>query len=208
MVLKTAGVKVVGLTGGIGSGKSTVADLFAERGVPVVDTDAISHALTDPGGAAMPAIVAAFGPAVRAEDGSLDRATMRKLVFDNPDERRKLEAILHPLIMAESRRALESASGPYALLVVPLLFENPPYLELVERTLVVDCDEKVQIARVMERSRLSEETVRAIMAAQLPRAERLARADDVIDNSDELDALTLQVETKHRYYLAHLNETA
>lgn len=197
-------LKIVGLTGGIGSGKSTVADLFAAHGVPVVDTDVIAHALTGPQGVAMPAIVEAFGPEIRCIDGSLDRQAMRRIAFDRPEARRRLETILHPLILAESMKALESAKGAYAILVVPLLFENPSYLQLVERSLVVDCDEAAQLARVMKRSGLPESTVRAIMTAQLPREERLARADDVIDNRGGLDALALQVEAKHRYYLASL----
>lgn len=197
-------LKIVGLTGGIGSGKSTVADLFAAHGVPVVDTDVIAHALTGPQGVAMPAIVEAFGPEIRCLDGSLDRQAMRRIAFDRPEARRRLETILHPLILAESMKALESAKGAYAILVVPLLFENPSYLQLVERSLVVDCDEAAQLARVMKRSGLPESTVRAIMTAQLPREERLARADDVIDNRGGLDALALQVEAKHRYYLASL----
>jgi dephospho-CoA kinase len=197
-------LKIVGLTGGIGSGKSTVADLFAAHGVPIVDTDVIAHALTGPLGVAMPAIVEAFGPEVRCLDGSLDRQAMRRIAFDRPEARRRLETILHPLILAESIKALATAKGAYAILVVPLLFENPSYLHLVERSLVVDCDEAAQLARVMKRSGLPEQAVRAIMAAQLPREERLARADDVIDNREGLEALALQVEAKHRYYLANL----
>jgi len=195
--------KVVGLTGGIGSGKSTVAELFSALGVPVVDADQISHALTGPGGGAMLAIVAAFGPEVRTPDGSLDRAAMRRMVFAQPEARHKLEHILHPLILQDSLRALAIADGPYAIFEVPLLFESPQYLAQVGRSLLVDCDEQVQLARVMERSGLTADAVRAIMAAQLPRAQRLAYADDVIDNSADLRTLVLQVEAKHRYYLAN-----
>lgn len=198
------GCKVVGLTGGIGSGKSTVAELFAAYGVTVVDADQVSHALTGPQGGAMPAIVQAFGPEVRTIDGSLDRAEMRRIVFAQPEARQQLEAILHPLILKDSLQALAAAPGPYAIFEVPLLFEQPPYLAQVDRTLVVDCDEQAQLARVMARSGLSREAVCAIIAAQLPRAERLARADDVIENHGNLDALSLQVEAKHRYYRAHL----
>jgi dephospho-CoA kinase len=196
--------KVIGLTGGIGSGKSTVAELFAALGVSVVDADQISHALTGPHGGAMPAIVEAFGPEVRCVDGSLDRAAMRRIVFNLPAARQRLESILHPLILQQSLRDLADAPGPYCIFEVPLLFENPLYLAQVDRTLVVDCDEQAQLARVTERSGLSAEAVRAVMAAQLSRQERLALADDVIDNRGNLGDLALQVEAKHRYYLAHL----
>ncbi|RQO66770.1 dephospho-CoA kinase [Aquitalea sp. FJL05] len=197
-------INIVGLTGGIGSGKSAAAAQFAELGVPVVDTDVIAHALTAADGAAMPLLAAEFGSQVVAENGALDRAAMRALAFADPDSRRRLESILHPLIRAESVRQLDAARGPYVLLVVPLLFENPDYLALVRRSLLVDCAEEVQLARVQARSGLTAEAVRAIMAAQMPRVQRLARADDVIDNDGSLAALQLQVEAKHQYYLANL----
>lgn len=197
-------INIVGLTGGIGSGKSAAAAQFAGLGVPVVDTDVIAHALTAANGAAMPLLAAEFGSQVVAESGALDRAAMRALAFANPESRRRLESILHPLIRAESVRQLDAARGPYALLVVPLLFENPDYLALVRRSLLVDCAEEVQLARVQARSGLTAEAVRAIMAAQMPRLQRLARADDVIDNDGSLAALQLQVEAKHQYYLANL----
>ncbi|OLZ79249.1 dephospho-CoA kinase [Chromobacterium violaceum] len=197
-------IPVVGLTGGIGSGKSAAADRFAELGVPVIDTDSIAHQLTGPGGAAMTEIVRVFGPGVVAGDGSLDRAAMRARVFAEPEERKRLEAILHPAIHAESVRRLQAAVGDYAVLVVPLLFESDRYAPLLARALVVDCSEEVQVERVMRRSKLSADAVRAIMAAQLPRSERLRRADDVIDNSGGLAELRLQVDAKHSYYLANL----
>ena len=197
-------IDIVGLTGGIGSGKSAAAAHFATLGVPVVDTDVIAQALTAADGAAMPLLAAAFGSQVVAESGALDRAAMRALAFADPANRRRLESILHPLIRAESVRQLDVARGPYALLVVPLLFENPDYLALVRRSLLVDCAEEVQLARVQARSGLTADAVRAIMAAQMPRVQRLARADDVIDNDGSLAALQLQVEAKHQYYLANL----
>jgi len=197
-------IDIVGLTGGIGSGKSAAAAHFATLGVPVVDTDVIAHALTAADGAAMPLLAAAFGSQVVAESGALDRAAMRALAFADPANRRRLESILHPLIRAESVRQLDVARGPYALLVVPLLFENPDYLALVRRSLLVDCAEEVQLARVQARSGLTADAVRAIMAAQMPRVQRLARADDVTDNDGSLAALQLQVEAKHQYYLANL----
>lgn len=191
----------VGLTGGIGCGKSTVADLFAARGASVVDTDLIAHALTAPGGAAMPALVEAFGPGFATQDGALDRARMRTLVFADPDARARLEAILHPRIRAATAAAALAATGPYVLFVVPLLIESGGWRERVARVLAIDCDERTQVARVMARNGLSEEQVRAIMAAQVPRARRLAAADDVIANDDGVEALAPQVDRLHAFYV-------
>lgn len=199
-----AGVKVVGLTGGIGSGKTAAARCFAAQGVAVVDTDELSHALTAPGGRAMPTLVARFGPDFQRADGALDRLRMRELVFRQPSARRELEAILHPMILEDSLAALAGAQGPYAVLVVPLLFESQAYRDVVDRTLLIDCDEEVQVARVMQRSGLSEPQVRAIMATQMPREDKRRLADDIIDNSGSLSELALQVEAKHRYYLSSL----
>lgn len=199
-----AGVKVVGLTGGIGSGKTAAARCFAAQGVAVVDTDELSHALTAPGGRAMPTLVARFGPDFQRADGALDRLRMRELVFRQPSARRELEAILHPMILEDSLAALAGAQGPYAVLVVPLLFESQAYRDVVDRTLLIDCDEEVQVARVMQRSGLSEPQVRAIMATQMPRGDKRRLADDIIDNSGSLSELALQVEAKHRYYLSSL----
>lgn len=195
---------VVGLTGGIGSGKSAAADLFAERGVAVIDTDAIAHALTTSDGAAMPAIRAEFGAGVASADGALDRAAMRAMAFADPAARRRLEAILHPLIRAESERQLAAASAraPYAILVVPLLIEAGDYRKRVNRIAVVDCAEATQIARVMSRSGLARPEIDRILAAQATRAERLAAADDIIDNDGKLAALPPQIERLHVNYLA------
>ncbi len=192
----------IGLTGGIGSGKSTVAALFAECGATVIDSDAISHRLTESGGAAIAAIRAAFGDDYINTDGTLARARMRQRVFSDPDARLQLEAILHPLIRAQMLAQGEASTAPYLLLVVPLLFEAAGYLGLVQRTLVVDCTEALQVARTMQRSGLDEQTVRAIMATQMPRAERLRRADEFIQNNDSPDILRQQVEQLHRRYLA------
>jgi dephospho-CoA kinase len=197
---------VVGLTGGIGSGKSAAADLFAAHGVAVVDTDAIAHALSKAGGAAMPAIRAEFGAAVVAADGALDRAAMRAIVFADESTktsaRKRLEAILHPLIRAESERQLAAAAAPYAMLVVPLLIESGSYRERVDRVAVVDCREETQIARVMSRNGLARAEVERILAAQATRAERLAAADDIIDNDGEIAALPPRIERLHADYLA------
>ncbi|THF61257.1 dephospho-CoA kinase [Pseudothauera rhizosphaerae] len=193
---------VVGLTGGIGSGKSAAADRFAALGAVVVDTDAIAHELTAAAGAAMPAIRAAFGDAVVAADGALDRAAMRRLAFADPRERTRLEGILHPLIRTESARQCMAAQGAYVVLVVPLLVESGNWRERCDRLCVVDCPEAVQIERVRARNGLSEAEVRAIMAAQAGRAERLACADDVIDNGGTPAGLHAQVDALHERYLA------
>lgn len=191
---------VVGLTGGIGSGKSTVASLFAQAGTAVVDTDDIAHSLTQPNGAAMPAIVTAFGASYADVHGGLDRAAMRSLVFSEPQERRRLEEILHPMILDVANEQLAQATGPYAILVAPLLIESGAYQNRVDRILVVDCDERTQLARTMVRSGLGEDAVRAIIASQAPRTERLAFADDVIDNSGDQARLQPEVESLHRQY--------
>lgn len=192
---------VVGLTGGIGSGKSRVGELFVERGAALVDTDAIAHQLTGPGGAAMPALLAEFGPQVADARGALDRAAMRRRVFADPTRRRRLEAILHPLIRQEADRRCRAAAAPYVILAVPLLVESGGYRERCQRILVVDCPEELQIARVMARNELDEEAVRAIMAAQATRAERLAVADDVIANDGDFSTLATQVDALHLRYL-------
>lgn len=193
---------IVGLTGGIGSGKSAAAELFEELGVAVVDTDRIAHALTAPDGAAMAAIREAFGAGVIAEDGSLNRPAMRALAFEDPDARKRLEGILHPMIRAESDRQCHAAQAPYVLLVVPLLIESGTYRGWVQRLCVVDCPEDIQVERVVSRSGLEACQVRAIMAVQARRADRLAAADDVVDNSGDLPQLREQVASLHRRYLA------
>jgi len=193
-------VNVVGLTGGIGSGKTTVAARLAALGAAVVDTDDISRALTAAGGGALPGLRDAFGPAYFRTDGALDRDAMRTLAFEDPKARARLEAILHPAIRSAADAALAAASGPYAVIVVPLLFETRGYLDRVSRTLVVDCPERVQLERTMERSALAEEAVRAIMQAQWPRWRRLQAADDVVWNGAGLQFLDAQCERLHRFY--------
>lgn len=193
---------VVGLTGGIGCGKSTVSGLFAAQGAAIVDTDDIAHRLTRSGGLAIPAIRAAFGERYIAGDGALDRAAMRALVFADAAARQRLEGLLHPLILSLAEAELmRNTDAPYAILVVPLLPQAPAFRRLVQRVLVVDCEEALQIARVVRRSQLTEEEARAIVASQTPRAERLALADDVISNDGDLDDLTDQVDALHRKYL-------
>jgi dephospho-CoA kinase len=199
---KTRPALLVGLTGGIGSGKTTVADLFGELGVPLIDTDLIAHALTGPGGAAMPAIREVFGAGVVATDGRLDRAAMRELAFRDPESRRRLEAILHPMIREETwRQIAEASSRPYAIVVVPLLVESGSWKGWLERVLVVDCPVEVQVERVMRRSGLPREQVEAIIAVQIPRDRRLAAADEVIDNSGDPSRLAERVRTIHEGFL-------
>jgi dephospho-CoA kinase len=192
---------VVGLTGGIGSGKSRAADAFAALGASVVDTDAIAHELTARGGAALAAIVEAFGREALDADGAMDRLRMRERVFRDAAARQRLEAILHPMIRIASQRRIAAASAPYVVHVVPLLVESPGYRERVQRVLVVDCPEELQIERVRSRSGLAAAEVRRIIATQMPRAQRLAAADDVLDNSGDPAALEAQVARLHRRYL-------
>ncbi|ARO88722.1 dephospho-CoA kinase [Nitrosospira lacus] len=197
---------IIGLTGGIGSGKSTVAKFFAGLGADVVDTDSIAHELTQPQGAAIPAIRKIFTGKFITAEGALNRKEMRALVFSDDGLRRKLEAILHPLIRIEVARRAASFSAPYGIIVVPLLFETGGYREMIGRVLVVDCDEQVQIARAMARTGLDEQTARAIMATQLSRRERLRRADDVIANDADMPHLRQQVDVLHKKYLTLVNK--
>jgi dephospho-CoA kinase len=192
----------VGLTGGIGSGKSLVAEMFARLGATVVDTDAIAHSLTVPHGPAMPAIAAQFGPAAVAPDGSMDRVRMRELIFSDTSAKARLEAILHPMIRAAAEAGAAAATGPYVIFVVPLLVESGNWRERVDRIVVVDCPELLQVSRVKLRNNLSEEQVRAIMANQATRQQRLAVADDIVANDADMAALEPQIATLHQKYLA------
>ena len=192
---------VVGLTGGVGSGKSAAADAFAGLGASVVDTDAIAHELTGKNGLALPEIRKLFGEETIGSDGAMDRRKMRQRVFSDPVAKKQLEALLHPMIRAEAARRSANAPGPYVVHVVPLLVESQDYRARVDRVLVVDAPEEAQISRVRLRSALSEDEVRAIIAAQAPRKQRLAAADDVIDNAGTIDALRKQVSALHSQYL-------
>lgn len=189
----------IGLTGGIASGKSTVAGMFAARGVPVIDADEIAHRLTRPGEPALREIADAFG-ADLLHDGALDRRRLAERVFHNPSDRRRLEAILHPRIRDVMRTEAGRLAAAYCLLVIPLLVETGQR-DLVDRLLVVDVDEQTQIDRIRRRDPRSEDEIRAILAAQAPRARRLAAADDVIANTGDLAALESQVENLHHKYL-------
>jgi dephospho-CoA kinase len=199
---------LVGLTGGIGSGKSTVADMFATLGVRIIDTDLISRQLTQAGGAAIPVLREVFGPDVIDAQGALDRAAMRELVFSHPEEKKRLEAILHPLILAQAKlQAASPTDAPYTLVVVPLLFENRRYSDWLHHVITVDCPKEAQIRRTMQRSKLDEASVRAIMAQQLPREERLALSDENILNNGSLDELKKQVVGMHRRLSALATES-
>ena len=197
----------VGLTGGVGSGKSTVAHLFADLGAELVDTDVIAHELTGPRGGAMAAIATTFGGTMVAADGSLDRAAMRACVFVDATARRRLEAILHPLIRSEVAGRIAVAQAPYVLLIVPLLVENlAAYRQEMDRIAVVDCPEALQIERTARRPGVGIEQARAILAAQSSRAARLGIADDVIDNQTSLADLEVQIRHLHQDYLARAKE--
>lgn len=192
----------VGLTGGLGAGKTTVSRLFAGLGAPVVDADEIAHELTADGGAAVAAIRASFGAAVFGVDGRLDRAALRARILADEAARRQLEAILHPRIRAEVERRVAVLDAPYVLVVVPLLVETGAYYDLLDRVLVVDCAEKTRIERALARGGWSEAEIRAMMARQAGRRERLARADDVIDSDCAFSALDAQVARLDRQYRA------
>jgi dephospho-CoA kinase len=190
---------VVGLTGGIGSGKSAAAAEFARLGAAVVDTDAIAHELTGKGGAALAEIEEVFGRQM-ISGGVMDREKMRERVFADPTARRTLEGILHPMIREESERRIGAAKGPYVLYVVPLLVESGDYARRVDRVLVVDAPEETQVARVGTRG-LAEDRIRSIIRSQVARADRLKAADDVIDNGGSLEDLRKQVAALHQKYL-------
>jgi dephospho-CoA kinase len=192
---------VIGLTGGIGSGKSTVAELFAARGVSIIDTDQLSRDLTQPGQTAFNAIVEKFGPDVLLANGHLDRKALRTLIFADADKRAWLEALLHPSIREAMRQQAESATTPYCIAVIPLLLETKPN-PLINRILVVDAPEAHQIQRTATRDLHLPHEVEAIMNTQVNRQTRLAAADDVIYNDGKLDDLAPQVDKLHQFYLS------
>lgn len=190
----------VALTGGIGSGKSSVSKRFEALGVPVIDADVLSRELVSPGAPALQEIARQLGPELIRPDGSLDRAALRNRIFDDPRQRRQLEEILHPRILAGMQQRLATLEAPYAVLVIPLLLEAGQ-ARLADRILVVDCPVESQMARVRQRDGLSAVQVERILAAQASREARLAMADDVIDNSGSLAALTGAVDRQHQAYL-------
>ena len=191
----------IGLTGGIASGKSTVADLFAEHDVPIIDTDVIARQLVQPGMPALDEIRTAFGDAVFDSQGQLDRASMRESVFSDASRREQLESILHPRIRDEAIAQSGATDGPYQIIVVPLLVESP-MRDFMDRVLVVDCDEETQLNRLLARDAENEDQARRILAAQASRAERLGIADDVISNDGDLETTRQQVDALHEKYLS------
>jgi len=190
----------VALTGGIGSGKSTVANAFADLGINVIDADIIARQVVEPGTPALQSIVSHFGDALRLHDGSLNRRQLRERIFANPAEKSWLNALLHPLIQQETQRQMQQATSPYVLWVVPLLVENQLWKK-ADRVLVVDVSEETQLQRTMQRDNVSEAHARQILAAQVTREQRLAVADDVIDNNGAPDAIALDVARLHDSYL-------
>lgn len=192
---------VVGLTGGIGAGKSTAAAFFRDRGVPVVDADQVARDVVAPGTPGLAAVAAAFGPQVLQPDGALDRRRLREVIFADPTQRRRLEAILHPLIRDEIRVRLAQIRAPYCILDVPLLIESASLRALVHRVLVIDVPVEVQVARLMQRDHMTAEQCQAMLAAQASRAQRLEGADDVVDNATDITALQRQLESVHARYL-------
>ena len=197
---------IVGLTGGIGSGKSKVGTLFEAHGVAVIDADAISRELTGPGGGAMPAIRTSFGEDFTDARGAMDRAKMRALAFSDANAKARLEGILHPMIRAETDRRMRMATSAYVILMIPLLVESGQARGRCQRIVVVDCPETVQIDRVVRRDGLQRPQIEAIMAAQASRGQRLALADDVIDNSGSPEALPAQVDRLHQKYVGLARE--
>ncbi len=192
---------VVGLTGGIGSGKTTVANLFAALGVPIIDTDVLARELSQPDGKAYPEIVKQFGnDLVVTATGDLDRRALRDIVFADEHKRKTLEDILHPMIREEMSRIIQSLSEPYCIIVIPLLFEKKPN-PLIQRILVVDTLEDLQISRTQARDNVKQDHVQSIMKTQVARAHRLEKADDIIVNDKNIEDLTAQVKNLHEYYL-------
>jgi len=192
---------IVGLTGGIGCGKSSVSQFFLDLGIDVIDTDVIARKLTQPHGLAISLIRDTFRDNLIAADGALDREKMRNLIYSDSDSRLKLEKILHPLILKETVQEIAQTRSSYIIIVIPLLFETNDYDNIIQRILVVDCEEQQQILRTMARSNLSEQQVKAIMAAQISRKVRLQKADDVIINNQDIDYLKAQVIQLHHKYL-------
>lgn len=192
---------VIGLTGGIGSGKSSVARVFSTLGATVIDTDEIAHHLTDKGTSTFFAILDLFGPDYQLPDGNLDRAKLRIRIFSDKNAKHKLETLLHPLIKQQVVTEMAKAQGLYLVLVIPLFFETGAYHDLVNRILVVDCDESQQISRTMSRSKLSIDEVRAIMDSQSSRSERIQKADDILDNRSTHENLDKMAQELHQNYL-------
>ncbi len=191
---------VIGLTGGIGSGKSTVAALFKAKGIPVIDADILAHDITQPGESSLKQIVEIFGPEILLSDGHLNRLKLRKIVFSDEVKRKKLEKVLHPLIRHKMKLLAESHHAPYCIAMIPLLLETTPN-PLIKRILVVDTSENLQITRVAARDNTSPDEIKNILKAQMSREERLKLTDDTIINNGSYEDLIPQVDKLHELYL-------
>ena len=191
---------VIGLTGSIGSGKSTVAHLFAARGVPVIDADVVAREVTAPNLPAYKAIVARFGNDILKANGTIDRSSLREIIFNKPEERRWLEALLHPIILNHMEDEMEKLDAPYCIAVIPLLLESDA-ATFIDRILVVDMSEETQLTRAALRDNRTTDQIKIIMDTQLPRKDKLAKADDIINNAGTPEALAKQVEKLHQMYL-------
>jgi dephospho-CoA kinase len=203
--MKTAKRYVVGLTGGIGSGKSAAAEMFRALGIEVIDADTLAREVVEPGQPALRDIALHFGSELLTTDGHLDRATLRKIVFSNPEHKSWLENLLHPLIAELLQRRLSATKSPYAILESPLLLETEQY-KLVERVLVIDASEETQIDRAVRRDGSDEEVIRSIIASQIDRAERIQHADDLVSNEENLEQLKENIEALHKKYLGMITE--
>jgi len=190
----------VGLTGGIGSGKTTITNLFSQLGVPIIDMDILAREAVLPGQSALTEIKKAFGESICNKDNELDRKKLRDIIFDDPDKRQQLEAILHPRIRALAEAKIAALDSPYCIIVIPLLFETGRK-DNIQRILVVDTDTESQIKRTMQRDGISDTAVRNILATQVDRQTRLAQADDIIQNSGDIESLKTQVAQLHQQYL-------
>ena len=191
---------IIGLTGGIGSGKSTVTDLFAQKGAPIIDADDIAHSIVQRGQPALDRIACEFGDHFLTDDGELDRDKLRSHIYNNPTDKKQLESILHPLIFSDMQRQLSVLNFPYGILSIPLLFETN-FQHHVQRVVVVDCPESVQIERVKLRDNLPIEDINKILSNQCSRAYRINHADDIINNDCSRDKLVAQVQNLHDKYL-------
>ena len=191
----------IGLTGGIGSGKSSVCEIFRGLGIPIIDSDIIARTLVEPGSPALQQIALLFGEQVLQQDGGLNRAKMRELVFNNEQQREQLESLLHPLIRQQMQQHISRLDSPYVILAIPLLLEKG-WQQQLDRVVVVDCSEEQQRERAAQRDGSSAQTINQIIASQISRDKRIAAADDIIDNSRTLESLRSQISTLHQRYLA------
>ena len=196
----------VGLTGGVGSGKSTVAQLFQNLGIVIADADQIAHDLTQAQGKALPLIQQKLGSAFILQNGNLNRALLRETIFSHPSFKKKLEAILHPEIEKELLSTVENAASPYVIMDVPLLFESPLLKKRCQRVLVVDCTQETQMQRVLKRNGWDEKTILSVIRSQTPRSARLKLADDIIENEGDYESLFLKVKEKHAFYLENASK--